>query len=107
MMATATRDPASGRALALAGLAVVLPLVAFIPGPVQEVFTMVLLVLGGGVVAIFALTYGVSAFRASRAAHESPAVAATAIGISVFPTLGALLLVPSLSCYFREGCGGG
>lgn len=100
-------DPASRQALGLAGLAVAFPVMAFIPGLVQEVLTMVLLGLAGGVVAIFAVSYGVAGLRAQRVAHGSPAIAVTAIAISVLPMLGAVLLLPSLGCYVGEGCGGG
>ena len=91
----------------MAGLAVAFPVMAFIPGLVQEVLTMVLLGLAGGVVAIFAVSYGVAGLRAQRVAHGSPAIAVTAIAISVLPMLGAVLLLPSLGCYVGEGCGGG
>jgi hypothetical protein len=104
---TGRRDLASWQALCLALVGVALPAVAFIPDFVQEVFTVIVLVLAGGAVAVFALTQGIGAFRARRAAHESPAIAATAIAISILPMLGALLMLPSLSCYMGEGCGGG
>jgi hypothetical protein len=104
---TGRRDSASWQALCLALLGVALPAIAFIPDFVQEVFTVIVLALAGGAVAVFALTQGIGAFRARRAAHESPAIAATAIAISILPMLGALLLLPSLSCYMGEGCGGG
>lgn len=107
MVATRQRDPASWFALALAGVALVLPALALVPDLVQEVLTMVILGLSGGVVAVFAMAYGVAAFRARRAAHRSPAVAGTAIALSVLPIAGAVLLLPSLGCYVGEGCGGG
>lgn len=68
---------------------------------------MLFLGLAGGVIAVFALVQGIAAFRARRAAHESAAMASTAIAISVLPLLAAVLLLPSLSCYVGEGCGGG
>ncbi len=107
MVATRQRDPASWFALALAGVALAMPAIALVPDLVQEVVTMVLLGLSGGVVAVFAMAYGVAAFRARRAAHLSPAVAGTAIALSVLPMAGAVLLLPSLGCYVGEGCGGG
>ena len=106
-MAKAQWDPASWHALRLALIALALPVVAFIPGAVQEVSTMLFLGVAGGVVAVFACVQGVGAYRARRAAHESPAMASSAIVVSVLPILGALLLLPSLGCYFGESCGGG
>ena len=106
-MATRQRDPASWLALALAAVALALPAIALVPGLVQEVLTIVLLGVSGGVVAVFAMAYGVAAFRARRAAHRSSAVAGTAIALSVLPIAGAVLLLPSLGCYVGEGCGGG
>ncbi len=106
-MTTAGRDTASWHALRLALIALALPVVAFIPDLVQEVLTMILLALAGGAVAVFALVQGIGAFRARRAAHESPAMAASAIAVSVLPIIAALLLLPSLGCYFGESCGGG
>ena len=106
-MGTRQRDPASWLALALAGVALALPALALVPGLVQEVLTVVLLAVSGGAVAVFAMAYGVAAFRARRAAHLSPAVAGTAIALSVLPMAGAVLLLPSLGCYVGEGCGGG
>ena len=106
-MATRQHDRASWFALALVGVAMALPAIALVPGLVQEVLTMVLLGVSGGVVAVFALAYGLAAFRARRAAHRSAAVAGTAIGLSLLPMAGAVLLLPSLGCYVGEGCGGG
>ena len=94
----------------MAVLAVALPVVGFVGivvGLVQEVFTVVLLALSGGVVAVIALIRGIAALRARRSAHESPAMAATAIAISVLPLLSGLLIAPSLGCFVGEGCGGG
>ncbi len=106
-MATAGRDIASWHALRFALIGLAFPVVAFIPDLVQEVMTMLLLALVGGVIAAFALVQGVRALRARRAAHESPAMAASAIAVAVLPLLGALLLLPSVGCYVGEGCGGG
>ena len=107
VMARAGWDSASWHALRLALIGLALPVVAFIPDFVQEVSTMLFLALVGGAVAVFALVQGVGAFRARRAAHESPAMASSAIAIAVLPILGALFLLPSLGCYFGESCGGG
>ena len=104
---TQRRDPASWRSLRLALVSVALPLIAFVPGLVQEVLTMILLALAGGMVAVFALTQAIGALRARRAANDSSAVAVAAIVLSVLPLLGAILMLPSLSCYYGEGCGGG
>jgi hypothetical protein len=107
VVATRQRDPASWFALALAGVALALPAIALVPDLVQEVLTMVLLAVSGGVVAVFAMAYGVAAFQARRAAHRSAAVSGAAIALSVLPMAGAVLLLPSLGCYVGEGCGGG
>jgi len=91
----------------LALISLALPVLAFTPGLMQEIFTSLVVALLGAAVAVFALVYGIAAFRAKRAAHESPRLAAGAIAISVLPLLAAVLLLPSLGCYFGEDCGGG
>ena len=103
----AQRDPASWLALRLALIAVAIPLLAFVPGLVPEVSTVLLLGLAGGVVSIFAMVHGVFALRARRAAQSSSAVAVTAIAISLLPLAGVLLLIPTLRCQLGEACGGG
>jgi hypothetical protein len=90
----------------MAVLASALSVIAFIPNVAQEVVAAAFLTLGGGVIAALATLRGITAFGARRTSHESPAMAAAAIALSILPLVLGLLILPSVGCYLSEACYG-